>query len=452
MATKSQAQIRHLKSQLATLEEQKETILGLINGYAMNVINEVTCWIERPGDNVRSFKDVCTLVSSATSALVDNQELYSEVNSESTASNTEWSTLAATSSFVSSSAESRPNNYEHLTKIIPRLETLEEAVASLRRASQTSLQEQEHLKEQLNNLSTQQETAELNFETMTKKQSRQYKTLKNQLLEQEKVVMAMKEETILQNEKQMKINAQFETVSQELNKNKSEVNKQLETLARNIKDLTQETSKTIHSLQEENLSLTGEIKQLNKKNEMTCKMLIQWIGPIEKLKETFNKTIAQRETNNEKLNSLTKEYSNMAAKIKTSEKNHSCSTGFTAYPSLLNDDGSSPIIQCPVVGYNSGHYDPNTSIFTAPVDGLYLASFVLYQAGSGALNVHMMRQFNNEEKCVGILRTTKDYACASNISVLPMKTGEKLFVKLYNRTDFAIILDYTHFSCFLISQ
>lgn len=45
--------------------------------YAQQVISEATGWMERPSDSVRSFKEVCTLVSAATSALVDNQELYS---------------------------------------------------------------------------------------------------------------------------------------------------------------------------------------------------------------------------------------------------------------------------------------------------------------------------------------------------------------------------------------
>jgi hypothetical protein len=95
---------------------------------------------------------------------------------------------------------------------------------------------------------------------------------------------------------------------------------------------------------------------------------------------------------------------------------------------------SSGTLVFPHVVYNiGGGYDPNTGVFTAPVDGLF-AFFVNIQSdGSNQIRVNLV---HNGTSKVRVMAYTPSYSSGSNLAVLKLQKGDRVRVRHYYGTGY----------------
>ncbi|XP_054460843.1 complement C1q and tumor necrosis factor-related protein 9-like [Anoplopoma fimbria] len=129
-------------------------------------------------------------------------------------------------------------------------------------------------------------------------------------------------------------------------------------------------------------------------------------------------------------------------------------SGTVAFTAKLNVDESYPcysgVLKLTTVLVNEGGgYNPDTSIFTCPVDGFYYFTVHMSVYGRGQCAI-----FKNGEKVVSLYHTSLPDKCsqvASMSSVIQLSKGDEVFVNIWGpgRNDiFATIDNDTVFTGF----
>lgn len=130
--------------------------------------------------------------------------------------------------------------------------------------------------------------------------------------------------------------------------------------------------------------------------------------------------------------------------------------GFTAYwgeHTVISVN--SVIIFTDVLCNEGGCYSTSTGEFTAPYNGLYLASLTLRQRDEGRVNAHVRankpRFFaaGGEDTVCKVL-THADKTSGCDIGVVRLKAGDKLFVRIMEAESKPRLSFHSGFSCVLI--
>lgn len=94
-------------------------------------------------------------------------------------------------------------------------------------------------------------------------------------------------------------------------------------------------------------------------------------------------------------------------------------------------------------------FNPATGEFTAPIDGLYVASITLKQQSDGCASLGVVHKSNNDVKCLGVVETEEISASSSKTFFFWMIRGDKLYSFRHYAT--ADKWQCSYFSCFLLS-
>jgi hypothetical protein len=100
---------------------------------------------------------------------------------------------------------------------------------------------------------------------------------------------------------------------------------------------------------------------------------------------------------------------------------------FTVAMSSASSSWNSGTLVFPAVVYNIGRgYDPNTGIFTAPVDGHFVFFVNIQSLGSNYVHVDIV---HNSSPKVRAMASTPDYSPGSNLAVLRLQKGDRVWVE-----------------------
>ncbi|XP_059166861.1 uncharacterized protein DDB_G0271850-like [Physella acuta] len=121
-------------------------------------------------------------------------------------------------------------------------------------------------------------------------------------------------------------------------------------------------------------------------HSITCRMIQQRLAPLDKLFQMFNQNFGTSEERISKIKKLEKDLLKLSqdfSSMANQPVKHS-TLGFTAFDGYT-DELFDAIPYLRVERNLGNHFNPNTGEFTAPVDGLYLASLTIEQAGDQAV-------------------------------------------------------------------
>ena len=105
--------------------------------------------------------------------------------------------------------------------------------------------------------------------------------------------------------------------------------------------------------------------------------------------------------------------------------------GFTAHVDGSATYNADDVIQFSIVKTNyGGYYNPQTSIFTCPYDGIYLFFSSLLGDGTNTW-AHIMR----ESSFLLVMGSNAESSSASNLVITECLRGEKMWVRPLNNDD-----------------
>ncbi|BFZ14288.1 hypothetical protein BsWGS_17327 [Bradybaena similaris] len=193
-----------------------------------------------------------------------------------------------------------------------------------------------------------------------------------------------------------------------------------------------------------------------------CQMLSDRLTPLEQLRTSLNERARRRDDNIRKLSQIIQVVAVMSPRLQQLElKASGTGFGFTAYTSFEEcaDGGiiTEYIISFSTVGNN---FDADSGIFTAPFDGLYVAS-VSIKLDDNEDDVHILQHvklYANVEcqQHLSEIRTDVSECSAAvggtdacSVGVIFMKVGDELFASVNGVPEGGISLQF-NFTCFLL--
>jgi hypothetical protein len=128
----------------------------------------------------------------------------------------------------------------------------------------------------------------------------------------------------------------------------------------------------------------------------------------------------------------------------------SIKVAFTAGVTTTHTSWNSGTLVFPRVVYNiGGGYDPNTGVFTAPVDGHFVFFVNVQSYSSNRIDVYIV--LNGTPK-VTALAHSPAYSAGPNLAVLKLQQGDRVWIKHWSGTGYFTESGFpvTTFSGFLI--
>ncbi|XP_071140630.1 complement C1q-like protein 2 isoform X2 [Mytilus edulis] len=122
---------------------------------------------------------------------------------------------------------------------------------------------------------------------------------------------------------------------------------------------------------------------------------------------------------------------------------------FTASLTHTKALGSNEVMKFDKIWLNNGGiYNPNTGVFTVPMNGLYLVSSSMMSYGVKQLHCHLVK---NGQSNVGAFG--KEYSQGTLNAVMNLQKDDKLFIKQDGGSDEPVTgAHWSMFSAYLISE
>ncbi|XP_059166854.1 repetitive organellar protein-like [Physella acuta] len=320
------------------------------------------------------------------------------------------------------------------------------------------------IKQERNISVSEQNDVDFKIDKMSTEQNLEFQSIRKDLNEQE---LKMKELSKLIEslaERESKSNKTIEKLSLDIEENEMSLLK----LNENIQVLTEKTDKIaqkltrhsdlIYDLQEADkktiLTTKNKIDSIFSKQAVMCKVLQQRLSPLDKLLQMLNQNSKSREENLKKIEALENDIFRLSRdihKIATIQHASHSTVGFIASGSQLDKrravQGLYTLSYTTVEHSIGHHFNPTTGGFTAPVDGLYVASLRIKQTGHETVQGWLMHKSGKTASWFGPVETKGDIYVFSNTFVVRMKTGDVL----YSQSD-SLGIQCRQFSCFLLGN
>ncbi|XP_059170474.1 putative leucine-rich repeat-containing protein DDB_G0290503 [Physella acuta] len=431
---------KYLTTQLDLLDESSFHLQSSISDFVQQIKTRVIECIHNTSDTNMTLKDAVVVVATAQSTILEHTDKFTESTKMTGYKITPKSkSLKLTEENVSTDSTPVASHAE----TISRLEDIETTLTSLQDTKQKTEDDISEIKQWRDNFVTKQSDMVMKINNVSKKQKQNFKNLRKQQHEQDNKIEEMNKVIKKLEEKQSTTIKTLEELSLDLKEHEKtlhKINKEIQNHTDKTKHLTQEIKR--HS---DLISTTQE--KLLSKHGVICQLLQQRLLPIYRILQASNRNL---ETNKEKLKkneSLEKDLlklSNDFQTIANEQVKHS-TPGFIA--SQGRWDGKRyhgyKVITFSAVERNVGnHFDPNTGIFTAPVDGLYKASLTIKQTGDRAVEAWVYHKSGRALTRLGNVNTKEKYFEASTTFEIYMKAGDVLFSFTGYRN-----CKCTHFSC-----
>ncbi|XP_056014490.1 uncharacterized protein LOC130046569 [Ostrea edulis] len=221
-------------------------------------------------------------------------------------------------------------------------------------------------------------------------------------------------------------------------KNVYDLMKDMITMKQSIETASQKTNLEIAVLQREVEKLKDENHRLHLQ-----------INDVNKTTVDLKTEVKESQVDQKKLSSTVSDLEVFRINMSMNENDITRKVGFTVGVSSYNSTWNSGTLVFPRVVYNiGGGYDPNTGVFTAPVDG-HFVFFVNVQSFSSN-SIHTYLVLNGTPKVQTMAYS--DYTSGPNLAVLRLHKGDRVWVKHYAGTGYFTQGDapITTFSGFLI--
>ncbi|XP_059178333.1 putative leucine-rich repeat-containing protein DDB_G0290503 [Physella acuta] len=414
--------------------------------------------VDNHSDTQMTMKDVLAMITSAQSTIIEQTDMFTESTKlypptlMTGEQRTPESLKTADTGFVSKAFRSVECNPE----TIKRLKDIEKVLSSLQDTKQKTEDDISEIKQWKGNFETEHSDIGIMVENVSKKQKKNFKNLRKQLIEQDNKIEELNQQIESLKTKESDKDKTLEKLSldmKEYENNLHTLNEEMRVYTDKIDQITfkeiQRHSDLISAIQKDT---TKTFDTLLSKHVVMCKLLQQRLMPIDKIFETYNQNSEAREGKMKKIANLEIEVlklSNDFQSIANQQVKHS-TPGFIASQGRCEEKvyDRHQVFTFSAVERNVGnHFDPNTGVFTAPVHGLYKASITIKQTGDHAITAWVLHKSGGKMSRLGGVNTQDQSVEASRTFEVLMKSGDVL----YSATGYKD-LECTHFSCSLFDD
>ncbi|XP_059169114.1 uncharacterized protein LOC131950915 isoform X1 [Physella acuta] len=458
MMALSQQSRKYLQLLVVCLQEQQSELQGVLDQFIKQTVTKARSWIEAPDQGNMSFSDIHVMLSGASGKLLETINFYTGTSAQLKSPTKQYEKPSVTLN------ESAYSNEEMNSRLV----ALEDFISGLKQAKLESKEEGYEMKQWKEAVTTQQQEMEARVENFIKKQIAQTKLFSKQIKEFNKNITKITQEirALKNNEVDMFSKLKTNTKSLEncetnlahLNSGLNIIQNKIDNNKDDMLKLTELTGKSKENQSQALLNIEKDLEKLEVKYGVVTNILLQRLMPIEKLLQVINTQEVARAEKCKEFRGLQDDVATLKAEVlalNLKTQRNANVIGFSAsfrnnvplvkncYCYLLNFDD---------VTLNSGnHFNPATGKFTAPVDGLYAASFCLHQCNDGVIDVriyHTLNVFNTNS--VSMSKTTRENSTGVCSTAVLMKKGEFLSLAIKGEGN-ASLSYYSQFTCFLIS-
>ncbi|CAL1537639.1 unnamed protein product [Lymnaea stagnalis] len=497
MASKAQAAKRFVQiinQQLEILKEESNSVKDGIDEFMNGAQKEVDSWVNGGHVNQTTCAEMSNQIQQNISFLIAKSAELSEqqtngINQNQASPRTpiasksgkvQTDTKRCSEEAVDESGISAGEKTSHVLAM--RLAVLEEALFSLKKTTEQVQQKQEHLDKVLKVVSAQQENVNKKMEILSESNLKSQNKLQEKIKESETISQTIAsnvdhlKETVKQHDVMLNgladanksVNTSIREMSKQINSVSNHSNrtsmsiqdlsKSVESTNQNYNEMSNKMNKLENSTNLMSSHYTKQFENMGSLNKdqvddligMVCQLLAKRLTPLESLNKRLNleniKKMKQELSKKESIGTRVEEISKKLTQIelKLTQPN----AGFYAWKSLHVTEEDFDIQWFDSVECNYGNdFDPQTGIFTAPVNGLYLISISI---GSPVDFDQFVVTCN--------LRSNKGPINLCDVSgnrtitrCTEMKAVETIYLKLMlNKNDDIWI--WVHFSCCLIQS
>ncbi|XP_059164680.1 nuclease SbcCD subunit C-like [Physella acuta] len=438
---------KHLTTQLELLDESSFHLQSIISDFLQQIKTRANECVDNIPGSSKAMRDAIDMIKTAQSTILEHTDMFTE---STKLSPTTVITLEKTTPDIQD--KKAPISVEYNPETSRRLKDIETALSSLQDTKQKTEDDISEIKQWRDNFVTEQNDIGIKVENLSKKQKQNFKNLRKQLKEQYNQIEVLNQQIGSLKTKESDTDKTLEKLSldmKEYENNLHTLNKEMRVYTDKTDNVTQETQRhsvLISAIQEDT---TNKFDKLLSKHVVTCKLLQQRLMPIDKIIEIYNQNYETREGKMKKPETVEKEVLKLSQNPQSiaNQQVKPSSPGFIASQGRWEGKmyGGYQIITFSAVERNVGnHFDPNTGMFTAPVDGLYKASFTIKQTGYQAVGAGVFCKSGRVVTWPGEVWTQDKSVEASKTFEVRMKSGDIL----YSVTSYKD-LECSHFSCSL---
>ncbi|XP_059178322.1 putative leucine-rich repeat-containing protein DDB_G0290503 [Physella acuta] len=443
---------KHLNNQLGLLNESSFDLQSSISSFIQQVTKKAMEYIDNTTDTNMTVKDALFMLATAQSVIFEHVNMMNETTKLYPPTvMTGDQTTTESQSFVPEDAQyvsTVPMSGD--TETSRRLKDIETILSSLQDTKQKTEDDISEIKQWRDNFVTEQSDMGIKVQNCSKKQKQNFKNLRKQLIEQNNKI----EEMTQQIEKLKTKESDTDKTLEKLSADMKEYENNLHTLYKEMRVYTDKTDHVTQEIKRHSDLISAIQKDTTKtfdtllsKHVVICKLLQQRLMPIHKIIETYNQNSETREEKMKKIETLEKEVLKLSQDLQSiaNQQVKPSTPVFIASQGRWDGKMYDKVITFSTVERNVGnHFDPNTGVFTAPVDGLYKASLTIKQTGDRDIGATIYYKSGAVPSRLGAV-CTKGKVEDSETFEVRMKTGDIL----YSATGWKD-LECSHFSCSLL--
>ncbi|XP_059178326.1 uncharacterized protein LOC131957609 isoform X2 [Physella acuta] len=422
---------KHLTTQLELLDESSFHLQSSISDFIQQIKTSAMKCVDKTSDSNMTVKDAISMVATAQSTIIDHTYMLVE------------STKLYPPTVVTGEKATPEKKTECDANAIERVKNIETTLTSLQDTKQKTEDDISEMKQWRDNFVTEHNDMVVKTKTLSEKQKQNLKNMRKQLHEQESKIEEMNK--VIENfkEKESTTNKKLEELSLDL----KEHEKNLHKINKEIQNHTDKTEYLTQGIQRRSDLISTTQEKLLSKHGVICQLLQQRLLPIYRILQASNRNLETTKEKLEKNESLEKDVlklSNDFQTIANQQVKHS-TPWFVASHGRWDGkyyDGYKVITFSTVERNVGNHFDPNTGVFTAPVDGLYKAGLTIKQTGDRDVGAWVVHKSGRAVRRVGNVETKKKCFEASTTFEVYMKAGDVLF-SFTGYHD----CECTHFSC-----